>query len=282
MFGKRIMELRKSQGLTQAELAKSIGISRSALSLYEIEKREPDIDTLNKFASFFGRSVDYLLGISDFEIDKSDLEWRCPPVKNRFGNILSNYRQSNHLRTREFATNIGISEDLERELEIGAHSPSMDLIKRIAAVTGYEIDYLVGATEISHFRNPGSGKIELIGSFDFRSRFEEICLKQNIYDGNSEQTLGITHEEFINITSNRMPTLSELLRISYATGYSIDYLVGKTDVPFSSLAKDELDLILNYRDCIEPYKKNIRERAEKLSIESIQSVAADGPLKQAK
>lgn len=39
MFGKRIVELRKRRGFTQAELAESIGISRSALSLYEIEKR---------------------------------------------------------------------------------------------------------------------------------------------------------------------------------------------------------------------------------------------------
>lgn len=46
MFGKRIVELRKKLGLTQAELAGTLGISRSALSLYEIEKREPDIETL--------------------------------------------------------------------------------------------------------------------------------------------------------------------------------------------------------------------------------------------
>lgn len=65
MFGKRIAELRKKQGLTQSELARSIGISRSALSLYEIEKREPDIETLNKFASLFSVSLDYLLGNSE-------------------------------------------------------------------------------------------------------------------------------------------------------------------------------------------------------------------------
>ncbi|MDE6980713.1 MAG: helix-turn-helix domain-containing protein, partial [Lachnospiraceae bacterium] len=62
MYGKRIIELRRKQGFTQAELAKIIGISRSALSLYEIEKREPDIDTLNRIASAFDVSIDYLLG----------------------------------------------------------------------------------------------------------------------------------------------------------------------------------------------------------------------------
>ena len=62
MFGKRIVELRKKQGLTQAELARAMGISRSALSLYEIEKREPDIETLRKLASLFNVPVDYILG----------------------------------------------------------------------------------------------------------------------------------------------------------------------------------------------------------------------------
>lgn len=75
-----------------------------------------------------------------------------------------------------------------------------------------------------------------------------------------------------------MPTLSELLRISYGLGLSIDYLIGKTDIPNINLTEDEVELLTNYRDCIEPYKKNIRDRAERLSIESIAnspSVAAD-------
>ena len=74
MFGNRIIELRKEQGITQSELAKKIGISRSALSLYEIEKREPDIDTLNRLASYFNVWVDYLSGHSNQRIPDSALE----------------------------------------------------------------------------------------------------------------------------------------------------------------------------------------------------------------
>lgn len=62
MFGKHIVMLRKEKGMTQTELAKSIGIGRSALALYETEKREPDIDTLIKLAAFFSVSVGYILG----------------------------------------------------------------------------------------------------------------------------------------------------------------------------------------------------------------------------
>ncbi len=69
MFGKRIVELRKREGLTQAELARVIGISRSSLSLYEIEKREPDIKTLSKLASLFNVPVGYILGNERETID---------------------------------------------------------------------------------------------------------------------------------------------------------------------------------------------------------------------
>lgn len=65
MIGKRIAELRKEKGMTQEELAKALNITRSALSLYEIGKRDPDTDTIKKFAEFFGVSTDYLLGQTD-------------------------------------------------------------------------------------------------------------------------------------------------------------------------------------------------------------------------
>lgn len=62
MINIRLAELRKELNLTQEELANELKITRSALSLYEIGKRDPDTDTLNQFADYFGVSVDYLLG----------------------------------------------------------------------------------------------------------------------------------------------------------------------------------------------------------------------------
>jgi transcriptional regulator with XRE-family HTH domain len=65
VFGKRLSQLRKEKGLTQEELAKALNMTRSSLSLYEIGKRDPDTDTLRKFADYFNVSVDYLLGQTD-------------------------------------------------------------------------------------------------------------------------------------------------------------------------------------------------------------------------
>ncbi|TZE82596.1 helix-turn-helix domain-containing protein [Calorimonas adulescens] len=61
MFGDVLHRLRKEKHLTQRELADKLSISRSALSLYESNKREPDFATLKKIADFFNVSLDYLL-----------------------------------------------------------------------------------------------------------------------------------------------------------------------------------------------------------------------------
>ncbi|AFA48518.1 helix-turn-helix domain-containing protein [Acetobacterium woodii] len=68
MIGERLQELRKSVNLTQEELSHKLSISRSSLSLYEIDKREPDCETSSKIADFFDVSLDYLYGRSN---DKS-------------------------------------------------------------------------------------------------------------------------------------------------------------------------------------------------------------------
>lgn len=65
MLGRRIATLRKKNKLTQEELAKKLQISRSSLSLYELDKREPDFDTLTKIADLFNVSLDYLMGRTD-------------------------------------------------------------------------------------------------------------------------------------------------------------------------------------------------------------------------
>lgn len=65
VFAARIKELRDEQGLGLREAAAKIGISHSALSLYENKKRTPDIETCYLFADFYNVSGDYLLGRTD-------------------------------------------------------------------------------------------------------------------------------------------------------------------------------------------------------------------------
>lgn len=60
--GEQITYLREQNGLTQEELAGKLGISRSALSHYEKNRREPEFQLLSDIADLFGVSLDFLFG----------------------------------------------------------------------------------------------------------------------------------------------------------------------------------------------------------------------------
>ncbi|MFC4598016.1 helix-turn-helix domain-containing protein [Cohnella hongkongensis] len=61
-MGDRLRELRLQRKISQEEVARHIGITRSAYSHYEINNRQPVYDTLIKLASFFDVSLDYIIG----------------------------------------------------------------------------------------------------------------------------------------------------------------------------------------------------------------------------
>lgn len=61
-MGDRLRELRLKKNISQEEVARHIGITRSAYSHYEINNRQPVYETLIKLAAFFGVSLDYIIG----------------------------------------------------------------------------------------------------------------------------------------------------------------------------------------------------------------------------
>jgi transcriptional regulator with XRE-family HTH domain len=60
-LGKRIQELRKQIGLTQAQLAEKINISHTQLTRYESKNVQPPADVLLRLANTFDVSIDYLV-----------------------------------------------------------------------------------------------------------------------------------------------------------------------------------------------------------------------------
>lgn len=73
-FGTRLKELRTNANMTQAQLGRLIGVTKSVISFYELHERAPSPDILIKLSSVFHVSTDYLLGLkrSDY-LDTSGL-----------------------------------------------------------------------------------------------------------------------------------------------------------------------------------------------------------------
>lgn len=64
-FSEISKSLRKERGLSQAQLAEALNVSKACISMIEIGKNDPTANTLLKYADFFQCSTDYLLGRED-------------------------------------------------------------------------------------------------------------------------------------------------------------------------------------------------------------------------
>ena len=65
IFSTRLKELRNKAHLSQQELSKIIGISKSSINMYERGEREPGLETVGALADYFDVQTDYLLGKND-------------------------------------------------------------------------------------------------------------------------------------------------------------------------------------------------------------------------
>ena len=72
-FGKRLMDARKKRNFSQEELANLLGTQGPAIGRYERGVAKPTIEVACKLAKILGISLDYLVGMTDEEIDQKTL-----------------------------------------------------------------------------------------------------------------------------------------------------------------------------------------------------------------
>ena len=90
-IGNKIRELRKQRGITQEQLAESIGISFQAVSKWENNIALPDITLVPVLASYFGVSMDEL-----FDFNLKEIEHAVRIITEK----AYQYRESNPVESR--------------------------------------------------------------------------------------------------------------------------------------------------------------------------------------
>ena len=90
-IGNKIKELRKQRGITQEQLANSIGISFQAISKWENNIALPDITLAPILASYFGVSMDELF---DFSLKEIEIEVEMITAE------AYKLRETNHIESR--------------------------------------------------------------------------------------------------------------------------------------------------------------------------------------
>lgn len=68
-FNEKLIELRKSKGMSQDELGNALGVSRQTISKWELAQSYPDFQRLVLLSDYFGLSLDALVK----DIDVQDI-----------------------------------------------------------------------------------------------------------------------------------------------------------------------------------------------------------------
>jgi Predicted transcriptional regulators len=95
-MGDRLRALRLQRKISQGEVARYIGITRSAYSHYEINNRQPVYDTLIKLSAYFDVSLDYIIGGST---STTKLEAPDAPETNEVLALLRHMNQEQRMQS---------------------------------------------------------------------------------------------------------------------------------------------------------------------------------------
>lgn len=95
----KLKECRKAKKMTQEEVAKLLNVTTQTYQNYELNKREPNIETLIKLANIFDTTIDYLIGREKKQLinknDKEILEYLNKLKENEKWHILEIIKSMN-------------------------------------------------------------------------------------------------------------------------------------------------------------------------------------------
>lgn len=126
-IGHNLKKIRKRKGITQEKLAEIAQMSMASVQRYESGKRQPNIQTINKFAEALGVPVNELLGTNT--------------TTNNIGTRIVSAQTINNISHEELAARTGIDEKHLRIIKYNQINPTAEELQKISSVLGYPLSY---------------------------------------------------------------------------------------------------------------------------------------------
>jgi len=148
LFGKKLRYLRLQHNITQADLARRLGMKRAHINNLEAGRRAASLDLVVQAADVFGVTSDYLLRDA-IPIEMVSSRMIAQPVASEspprlLGSKLRYLRTERNLTQTDVATALGLAANaFVSLLEADKKEPSPDLVVQLADLFGVSTDYLV-------------------------------------------------------------------------------------------------------------------------------------------
>ena len=155
-IGERIKEARKSVRLTQVELARKTGLSRSYIGDIEKDRYNPSISTLQLIASATGTPLEALIPSPQMQqttsnensISQLDHLVADIPIKEeiKLGDKLKSIRESKGLMQLDVCLALNIKQSTLANYENNRRTPPLSVLITLANYYDTSLDYLTGRT----------------------------------------------------------------------------------------------------------------------------------------
>lgn len=144
----RLAELRLDNELDQKDVAKYLDVLEDTYSKWERGINDLPLKVSNKLANYYKVSLDYLLGLSDFNTFIKPKRINEDVMRNR----LLKLRKDNGLTQETLGLEIGFSQKTYANYENGTSMPTTFKILYIAMYYGVSFDYIVGRSNDEKIR----------------------------------------------------------------------------------------------------------------------------------
>jgi transcriptional regulator with XRE-family HTH domain len=240
MIGKQLKLLRENAGLTQEGFANEVGISRASVSLYETNRREPELDIVIKLADYFDVSVDILIGRKPLE-----QEMHCAGFSDEKDKINAVATRIKLLRKQKNITQTKMAEDLAlggkstiSSYETGLSTPEIETLIKIAAYFNVSINYIFERTEETTPYAPFSmatiSDVKAIEQLreDVGNRIKEMRKDHNLTQDELASLLNMSAKSTVSSyeRGSSFPSNKVLSDLADVFQVSIDYLLCQTDI----------------------------------------------------
>lgn len=161
-FSTRLKELRKEANISQQDLSKIIGVSKSSINMYERGEREPGLETVKAFAEYFDVQADYILGKSDDKRSVRDgIKYSRMVI-----DMLETYRKSHGLTREQMETYLdwaGMYEKIESR-RILMSEDWLCNIENMLKVLDDPVSYVSEAIRIDGIRPIARKRLPMLGN----------------------------------------------------------------------------------------------------------------------